>query len=49
MCSLLNLLSPECCPEPRLFGRDGSVCFEFSTLPQGFLWQVLLASLCCEH
>jgi len=33
----------------RLFGRDGYVCFEFPTLPQGFLWQVLLASLCCEH
>jgi len=33
----------------RLFGRDGYVCFEFPTLPRGFLWQVLLASLCCEH
>ena len=22
-----------------LFGRDGYVCFEFPTLPQGFLWQ----------
>jgi len=46
--SLFILLSPECCPEPK-FGRDGYVCFEFPTLPQEFLWQVLLASLCCEH
>ena len=25
----------------RLFGRDGYGCFEFPTLPQEFLWQVL--------
>ena len=32
----------------RLFGRDGYVCFEFPTLPQGFLWQVLLAVVSIE-
>ena len=27
-----------------MFGRDGYVCFEFPTLPQGFLWQALYVS-----
>ena len=45
--SLLNFLSVVW--NLRLFGRDGYVCFGFPTLPQGFRWQVLLASLCCEH
>ena len=34
---------------PCLLYGDGYGCFEFPTWPQGFLWQVLLASLCCQH